>query len=311
MIGFEGGGILYASPDYSDMRLTRINPDGTVQWTKVFSNNLVREMPPIARLPDGGFVTLDVASALDNRKKSGCRLRRFDGGGDLLWTRIIGKDRGTRPIAVSTLPGGELLVACFVNERSGFEYDAIGRLTRLDPAGEVLWQRNIVGAPYVGMGLADGSMAILSLHYRPRSLEVEGWDIARFGPDGEEIWRRSNKDFGAPMADVAEPYNVPALYARAMVPLPGGGFVVLMEMQPTDRLDFIMAMRLSPDGQVLWVRPVAGDDRPTQTKSIIWSVALTPDGKLLIVAEDVVIGLANMRLGLPMDSWLLYALPLD
>lgn len=231
MIGFEGGGILYASPDYYyDTRLTRINPDGTLAWTKVFSESLVHEIPPFARLPDGGFVILDSNGVPDTRDRVGCRLSRFDGGGDLLWTRILGKDRGTRPIAISVLPDGELLVGCYVEERSGFEYDANGRLTRLDAAGEILWQRNIRGTPYVGAGLADGSMAILSLHYLPpRGYEVEAWDIARFGPDGEEMWRRSNKEFGAPMADVAEPYGVSALYARAMVPLPGGGMVVLME----------------------------------------------------------------------------------
>jgi len=157
------------------------------------------------------------------------------------WEEVIGGKLDDEAHAVVEMPDGGYVVAGHTRSHGVPKRDAW--ILRLNARGKVVWQQVIGGSQteqiFGVAATSDGGVIVVG---QTDSVGAGGSDalIARFGPNGDPVWQQT---YGGPGDDGA----------RALVPLKGGGFVVVGSKGSGNDSD-VWVIGLDERGEKLWDR---------------------------------------------------------
>lgn len=203
------------------------------------------------------------------RGESDVWIVRLDRRGAVAWERTFGGAGNDRARAATALPNGNFLVAGFTNSKGAGDRDAW--VIRLDPDGNVVWERTLGGAGDDGAtalaGAADGAVWVAGY--------TNSTDTGRYA-----AWlTRLDATDGRPLAAHTQ---APGRFAAAMAvaALPDGSAVALGFTQPSDGLqDLVLAFRVTAAAEPLWTRQFGGAGRDTG-----WAIAATRTNNVVVAA---------------------------
>ncbi len=211
-----------------------------VSWELLIDD--VDEVVGLAALPDGGFAL----AASQERSTTGLgrtRLAVFAGDGHVRWWKDLPPSGRAEPAALAARPDGGLVT---VGHRLASEHEAAQLwVVRVDPAGEVAWERLLGSADEDLRGravvlLADGGVVVAG--DAPRA-GGRGVRVVRLAADGTTAWERA---FGG-MREHS--------LARGLAHTNDGGLVLVgsTTAQGPGRTN-AWILRLDGDGRQLWER---------------------------------------------------------
>ena len=273
------GGYLVAGKgwvDRSDTRfVARLSSTGTLAWQTQFAGT--SDPPVSAATPDGGLFMAIRGGLLGQPR---IRIAKLDTNGNTTWD----KDYGTLgaysapPLAmVATSDGG-----CVVTGVLQSDPDSVF-VVRIDPQGNIVWERHLSGAvggttPNKMVVMADGGFAISGMtdRYRGRLLRLD--------VDGNLLWWKQFDDI----------QFTGRFYIAAAA---DGGFVLAGAENITpqiltlsgDTLSVACVMRADADGNLLWTShfgPGAGVVGLFFRYYTLNDVAVDQDGRVLVCGED-------------------------
>ncbi|MDR1079657.1 MAG: hypothetical protein LBQ79_01495 [Deltaproteobacteria bacterium] len=278
-----------------DAWIMKVGPSGDPQWHTVLGGDLDDVAMTVSAAPGGGYLVggftwsedgnfkvpdgalprADVPGAPPGARpglgRQGPRrgwAGKVDSGGRVLWTRVYGKNGIYGINSVAPAAGGGLIAvgdimdpSCRRQAGEPFSYDVW--VLRLDPAGEVLWEKCIGGAfndlPVGAVETEDGGL-VLAATARSRdrqpgtpSLPGEGAWIAALGPGGETLWERRYSGNGAEWAFSLRPVSRNGFVMAGMHGAPGP--------DPSTRKN--SAVKIGPGGEVDWTAAPGGQGRLT------------------------------------------------
>lgn len=178
--------------------LVRFDAALRVAWEQPLTD--VEEITGLTALDDGGFA----AAANQEKPTTGLGVGRviaWDGDGSVRWQRRLPARRRGELAAVAALPDNGLMVV----GHSAADEQAKARLwvTRLDPSGEVMWERMLGKEMQEQRGralvvLPDGGVAVVG--DAVQGLDQRSIQVARLAGDGTLLWEKA---FGGEHTDVA------------------------------------------------------------------------------------------------------------
>jgi uncharacterized delta-60 repeat protein len=182
IIPVPGGG--FAVAGYSqpvdakpyDLWVLRLDDDGRIAWEQRFVRGVFGAATGLTPAPDGGLYVVGMSHE-SSAEMPKVWVLRLDGGGALVWQKLIGgpKTDGGWGIA-ATADGGFVVMAATASQGAG-STDAW--LMQFDPAGELVWER------LFGQSLWDLPTAILVT--RDGGLMVAGYTTSQ-GNGQEDFW---------------------------------------------------------------------------------------------------------------------------
>ena len=254
-IGADAAGAVYVASRLQlnqggpDIRVQRINSDGTSAWIQTFRGDTfdTEELADIAVDADGNSVVCGHILSTTTFKER-VHLRRYNSAGDLLWSDTFNASAtsdNSRAVAVKLDAGGNILVAGFAENGIGAGKDIVA--AKYSAAGARLWS----SAYNSGLNVADTSDALaVSGSGNPTVLGQSGvpgftssvavqFDAA----DGHQVWL--SQPGGTP------PYTV---NAPGIVAMDGAGRVALSVSLGTGSVgsaDMLTAL-IDNSGAKLW-----------------------------------------------------------
>ena len=152
--------------------ITKLDSNGTVEWTKVLDTGMSNSIAGLVPTSDGGFVA---AGSLSTGIQSHCylnslaRIIRFSRSGEILWDHNISETDGTLEI-IPMHDGGFALLT------------GDSKIFRLDSEGKTLWNR-ITGS---------SSLYLRSMiNTLDGGLIIAGPMFVKFDSDGKVLWQHS------------------------------------------------------------------------------------------------------------------------
>lgn len=204
-----------ASSGGCDVFVRKYGPSGAVAWTEQFGTAAGDGARGAAADASGNvYVTGSVAGALPGETALGdsdAFVRKYDGAGNDVWTTQFGSTGLDAAFGVAVDSTGNIFVAgatqgVFPGEVAAGGQDAF--LTKLDPAGNVLWSRQFGTAAtdwaFVGVD-GDGNAYVAGGTRGAFAGETSAgdWDAyaRKYDGAGNVVWTRQ---FGSPGADWAD-----------------------------------------------------------------------------------------------------------
>lgn len=132
-------------------RLTKIDPSGAIVWEKTY--NGLASLNDMSQTTDNGYIA-GGSQVVDPSFTTSGIVYKVDGGGNLLWEKLIGGDDHDEITSIKqTLDGGYILGAQSYSNISGDKTeDSEGGsdywIIKLDAAGNIVWQNTIGGSGY-------------------------------------------------------------------------------------------------------------------------------------------------------------------
>ena len=266
----------------SDIWLTRLDPAGEILWQRTMGGPGNDRARSALALPGGGFVVGGFAGVGDGDRD--IWLARLTDDGVPLWQRQYGGPGNDGAFHLASAQDGTLLVTGYWQTGGDRGFDLWA--ARLDPAGELLWQRRFDHGNFdAGTGVvpqADGGLTVTGMTQTGGPAEVDVW-VLRLDSSGDIAWERR---FGGDRVDGA----------WAAIGRPDGGLVIsaATASQGAGSTDAWM-MALDADGEMAWERVIGGAlwDRPTAL------AAAAENDELLVAGYTTTVG-AGFE-----DFWLL------
>jgi len=208
------------------------------------------------------FVTGYTDGTLDGNVSAGGQdafLVKYDSSGVMLWARQFGTTSGDFAEAVATDPAGNVVVG-------GETYGSLGGgtnagwtdafLAKYDADGNQLWLRQLGTAEFdfaKGIGTdADGNIYVAGEAGTELTGAGDACDsclfLAKFGPDGDQLWVQQNPYLGA---------NGVATDSQGNVYVVGNSYFNLSG-NSLFTLDIVLT-KYTPDGAAQWVKFVGSD----------------------------------------------------
>jgi uncharacterized delta-60 repeat protein len=200
--------------DRGDMLILKFSSDGSLIWQRRWGSSVTERASAVAVGADGSIYVVGGATNPDDGS-SNLVVLKFAPDGSVVWQKAWGPSGGGEAVAVG--PDGNIYVAG-VQARPGAISGADMVLLKVDPAGNLIWQRAYSAAEIVdsrgGVAAAsDGSVYVSGALMDTRRTVVVDAALVKFTADGSLVWDRG---WGGRSGD-----------------LPG-------------------AVRVAPDGTVLW-----------------------------------------------------------
>jgi hypothetical protein len=104
-------GYTYGPSGNIQMTLQKINPDGSMAFSKQMGGPTGEVGEAIVATDDGGFAIVGYANSYNEATTADCLLSRFDGQGNLLWATGFGTEFGDNPKSLGITEDGHFLVA--------------------------------------------------------------------------------------------------------------------------------------------------------------------------------------------------------
>ena len=218
---------------------------GEIAWERALGSRGPDWITSIDLFPDGAVAASGLTNPAPDAQWAWVLL--FDAAGDPIWERKYGGDGIEWAEFLQALPEGGLVVVGATNSRGEGDFD--GWVFRLDPRGEVVWERTFGDARKNRLdavkALPDGGFIVSGDTERAGDGPFDGW-LIRLDADGNVLWERT---YGGAGRDEA----------RFVDALSDGGFAVagLTTSRGAGDED-AWILRLDATGEVVWETTVGG-----------------------------------------------------
>jgi len=170
--------------DDDDIFLMKISPDGKIEWQTFLRNSYPKTITSLIQTRDGGYVCTGGQSA--DQEFGEALMMRFDSRGALLWQHLYSGALDEHLSKVVEDDAGNL-VAVGATSSFAFKYnEANGLIMKLNPKGEILWQRHYGGES------GDGFFSLL--------IEKDGYllggETSSYGSGHDDFWLVRINDAG-------------------------------------------------------------------------------------------------------------------
>jgi uncharacterized delta-60 repeat protein len=172
-----------------DVVLLKFAPDGSLVWQRTWGGSGTERGQTVAVAADGSVYVAGSTNSFGSGEGDGFLLK-FASDGTLIWQK-------TGPVSmVAVAPDGTIYAAGTVPRPDGIAAADV-LLLKLDPAGNVLWQRTYSAGdsvdPRGGITIApDGSVYVAGAIFEEKAHSVDlDVFILNFAPDGSLVWERA------------------------------------------------------------------------------------------------------------------------
>ncbi|WP_437635489.1 hypothetical protein [Sorangium sp. So ce854] len=257
-----------------DVFLLKLDPSGTLLWSKRFGTNHT-EIGGAVTVDGNGDVLLagrydgDITGAPTGLDFGGCSLPgpadrfamfavKLDPDGNHIWsegfdsTYDIPSHFTIQQIAADAM--GNVYIA--------YEESEIANIRKLDAAGNALWRRSMTGYPSRDMSLAlDSAGNVVTVHSGRQSEVVNGLYISKLSPSGDLLWRYQS------------PRDTWNWFARS-VAVTSTDEILAVSID-YDTLSYVL-IKLDADGDHVFDRPIPGA-----------TIAVDPADNLLVAGSGL------------------------
>jgi len=270
------GGVIVAgfANAHAEMRATRLNPCGQIEWDSTYQLRYRQAAPDIVATSDGGFVLVGWTeeSGTDN---ADVYLLKIDAGGNTLWTKVYGGAENEVGYAVEETTDGGLAVVAYTQSFGAGGYDYW--LIRTDQSGDTVWTRTFGGTgydiPQDVLETATGDLLIVGYSESFGAIGFDGY-LVRVSPTGDSLWADRYGSYG---------YE----YARDIEATDDGGYVVTGTTGSSGTGQYAAWLfKIDADGNLLWER-YYGDASYDQEA---YAVAATTDGGFVLTGYTAGLG---------------------
>jgi hypothetical protein len=174
-----------------------VDPHARCTWERTFGGPLQEKAYDIAAMPEDGVVLVG------NRRAQGvfshnAWILRLNRAGNLIWERTFGGRNSDQVYAVAPSGDGGVVIAGHTRSKGAGKSDIW--VFRLDPDGDLVWERTLGGArDDRARGItaeANGGFVIAGFTQSRGSLEGDAW-ILRLDRGGELSWDRTFGNAGS------------------------------------------------------------------------------------------------------------------
>jgi hypothetical protein len=269
----------------------------SVPWLTTFGGEKDDLVFSAAIMPDGTYV-VGAFTESKGAGKSDFWLIRFDHEGRVIWDKTFGGRNDDGPVKKAFVPlpdGGFAMVGTTYSKGAGAS-DAW--VLRLDPQGNVLWDRTFGGrgedAGFAIAAMPDGGFAVAAKSRSKGPGVAYAW-VLRLDRDGRVQWEKTFPTDVIPREDL---YELATLAA-----LPDGGLVLGGRKKTDTSEDFdAWVLRIDAKGGVVWDKTYAGPNGER-----VDTILALPDGGVLAAGGSQTTELAyGMAWRLDRDGGLLW-----
>jgi len=268
----DGGYILAGSTDRVvtaeiDAWVMKLDSGGNIVWQRTFDSGNHDHFAVVRPTAAGDYLVAGLTPSL-RTGASDALILKLDASGNVIWQKAYGGMRGGYAADLRPTPdGGSIVAGLTYEERLDGAFE-VGWVLKLDPSGEIVWQKTYAGTGARGFRViqltADGGYIAAGARFS-RSVWVVQLDAT-----GNIVWQ---KTYAAPGDEV----TVNDLRATA-----DGGYVVVGTNFPWG-LDWLEGwmMKLDATGNIVWQKII--DPRVHSDGAEPSAVQPTADGGYLVV----------------------------
>ncbi|HEX2014830.1 MAG TPA: hypothetical protein VLA68_06355 [Nitrososphaera sp.] len=268
----------------TDFWVIKLDDEGHTQWQKTYGGPS-GEMPhAIQQTTDGGYIVAGYTKSFGAVAKDYFVIKLNDAGG-VEWQKRFGGSGNDVVRYVKQVSDGGYVVAGFSHS---FDVRGDILLLKLDPAGNIEWQKRYGGAkfeePSTVLEVSDGYIVLEQSSSFTAS--TDAW-IFKIEKDGDMIWQKTLGGRG----------GMDELSAAQLTP--DGGFIAAGETASNGLLvEDVWVVKFSAGGNVQWQKRFGGSDLDEAE-----SLELTPEGGSIIVGPTRSFGAGSVDiLGIRLDS---------
>jgi hypothetical protein len=170
--------------------LIKIDPTGTVIWSKLYGGGSDDFGNSVKLCPDGGFIMLGQTFS-SGAGGGDAYLVRTDVNGDTLWTKTYGGALNDEGIYVTVNPDNGYTF--LIRDSSNAAMDIDTRIIRTDPSGNVAWNKVYGGTkkdtPKMVQPTSDGGYIVAAISRSFGWINPDMW-ILKFDNSGDTTWTR-------------------------------------------------------------------------------------------------------------------------
>jgi len=229
----DGGYV--AAAGSTDVYLVKTDPEGLLEFVKVFDTSAVESAAAVRQTADGGYVVVGRSRATDS-EPGDIYLIRTDLDGELLWERTYGTTSDEQGRSVLETADGGLVVAGRVSDGI---WEAVAYLMKTDAQGDLLWETVLGGDRAEANAVAhvdDGGFIVVGTEDEP--FRDDDLFLARTDAQGSLLW---SGIYGRDVGHVE---------GFAVTQTADGGFAVGGGEAPG--FGYAYVLRTDADGGVLW-----------------------------------------------------------
>ncbi|HWQ66383.1 MAG TPA: hypothetical protein VN372_05890 [Methanospirillum sp.] len=276
-----------------DLWAVRLDGDGNLIWESAYGGNESDYGLSVKSTADGGSVIVGTTGSYSGdvtgyHGNGDLWVLRLDPSGNSVWQKALGGNQTDEGGDIlQTSDGGYTLVGYTLSD----DGDATGHhgggdlwMIRLDPGGNLLWQKTLGGSRRESGGsiiqTSDGGYAITGNSYSSDGDATTNhgssdvW-VVKTDANGNLLWQKS---YGGSQLD----------WGHSLVELPGGDLLVTAVTVSSDGdvslnhgAGDVWVLRLSPDGTLVWERTYGGTFSDN-----VWKAELSPAGGVYLVGES-------------------------
>jgi hypothetical protein len=246
---------------------------GPAGWSRTYGGEGNDEANGVLALGEEGYLVSGGTSSFTSGGKDGWLLK-LDPSGLPLWQKAYGGSGKEEFLSLKRAGDGGFVLAGRAQTVGDKFMDAW--VLKLDAGGQPVWQETIGGPSFDYAAsivpLAPGGFLVAGATGSYGAGYADLW-VLKLAADGKVLWQKA---FGGDQWD----------YAAGLVPTPEGGCVVVGGTQSFAAKDFdAWALKLDPDGKVIWQKTYGGD-----REDRFYSILLTADQNYLIAGMTASFG---------------------
>ena len=272
----DGGYILAGSMDRAvtaeiDAWVMKLDSAGNVVWRRTFDSGNLDHFAVVRPTAEGDYLVAGLTPS-PRAGESDALILKLDTSGNLIWQKAYGGMRGGNAADLRPTPDGGSIVAGLTYEERLDAAFGVGWVLKLDPSGDIVWQKTYAGTVPAGRGFRVIQMTANGGYIAAGAMSSPGVWVVQLDAAGNIVWQ---KTYAAPGDEV----TVNDLRATA-----DGGYVVVGTNFP-DGFDWSegWVLKLDRTGNIAWQNTVG---RRNATSNLAFlSVQPTPDGGYLVVGE--------------------------
>ncbi len=292
---YPDGSIIAVGSRDSNVLVTKLSPEGEVDWAKTYGGSDWDKANAVAIAPNGDIIVTGGTYSFGAGKEDFWVLR-LDREGNVKWQKTYGGSKDDEAHAVAVAPNGDIIVAGYTYSFGAGADDAW--VLRLDENGNVKWQKTYGGewsdvatavalAPngdIVVAGYTDsfGAGNIVAGYTKSFGAGNDDFWVLRLDENGNIIWQ---KTYGGNNWDEA----------NAVAIAPNGDTIVVGKTRSFGAgWDDFWVLRLDSEGNVKWQKTYGGKDVDE-----VRAVAIAPNGDIIVAGFTYSFGAGGG------DAWVL------
>lgn len=276
----EDGGFI-AAGSYEDIwydlryaMILKLDAGGNLVWRRIYSvGGLNSRVESAKQTIDGGIILLGTGYS-EYVPEPDITVTKLNARGDVVWSKSYKGSKDDIPDAIQPTTDGGFIVAA--NSRSYPSEKRDGWLMRLDPAGEILWQKRYTGGAdewiYDVQQTSDQGFILAGWTKSFGEGETDCW-ILKTTEDGEIEWQKA---FGGTHLDAI----------HSVKQTGDGGYIVagVTTSFGAGSSDGLIA-KLAPSGEVEWQRTYGGTGQ-----DVLYDIQVTSEGGFITVGHTTSYG---------------------